>query len=114
MLPQLPQHESREWSTDTGLERGSPSARSASPRSAHGYRHKHHDGVDLRYDTKLGLYVVIGHRDTWFVDDLYLRWTKGAWQSSVRIGGNWAAMSVEKIPESLRHAKAKKQKNKKK
>jgi hypothetical protein len=69
---------------------------------AHGYRHKHHrDGVDLVFDTKVGVYVVVGHVDHWFFDDHYYRVAHGAWYVAPRFDGPWKVVEVSHLPAGL-------------
>ena len=46
---------------------------------AHGYRHKHSDGVELKYHADRSIYVVIGFEDHYFHKDDYFRCKDGAW-----------------------------------
>lgn len=68
---------------------------------AHGYRH-HKGGVDLRYDTHLGVYVVIGHPDHFFYDGRYFRrvashWERcGSWKKA-----DWKRVEAAAVPASL-------------
>jgi len=69
---------------------------------AHGYRHKHHrDGVELAFDSGLGVYVVVdwpGHY--WYVDR-YVRWSDGHWSASARVDGGWIVIGSDEIPARL-------------
>jgi hypothetical protein len=70
---------------------------------AHGYRHKHHrDGVDLVFDTSLGVYVVVGHIDHWFSDDHYYRVRDGRWFIASHFDGPWAVVQVDRLPTGLK------------
>lgn len=70
---------------------------------AHGYRHKHH-GHDLVFDRDLGVYVVVGLRDVWFLDGSYFRIFGDHWEVSVGAPNHWRVASVEVVPGRL-HAK---------
>ena len=75
---------------------------------AHGYRHKHHDGHQLEYDSKIGAYIVVNVPDTYFANDLYLRMsTDGRWMVSGTLGGGWRAAIASEIPPKMRHSKLK-------
>jgi hypothetical protein len=79
---------------------------------AHGYRHKHdvaHGGVDLIFDSGLGVYVVVGWPDHYWHLDRYYRFANGLWMVSARIDGGWADCEPGRIPDGLRekHARAK-------
>jgi hypothetical protein len=68
---------------------------------AHGYRHKHGDGVVLVFESSLGVYVVSGHKDLYFHKDRYYRLHKSKWQSSGHIEGPWRKSPSNKIPQGL-------------
>ena len=68
---------------------------------AHGYRHKHPDGVELVYKSNIGVYVVVGYSDHYFYKDRYYRLRNGSWEVSVHIDGNWKSTSEKKIPSGL-------------
>jgi hypothetical protein len=75
---------------------------------AHGYRRKHQNGAELRYDTGLGVYVVVGHTEVYFHDGLFVRIRSGVWQVSAKIGGPWQPRDTGWVPPGLRskhHAK---------
>ena len=68
---------------------------------AHGYRHKHHGGVDLVYDTEIGVYLVMGHDHCYFHKDRFYRRTNGSWQVSIELGGKWSTIPDKKVPPGL-------------
>ena len=69
---------------------------------AHGYRHKHaHHGVELVFDSALGVYAVMGLADHFFYDGHYYRQLAGGWEMSVRIDGGGAVASHAKLPRHL-------------
>jgi hypothetical protein len=70
---------------------------------AHGYRHKHPDGVVLVYDAGLGLYVVNGHADVYFCEGTYYRAHHGAWESTKHFHGNWKKASSKSLPAGLQN-----------
>lgn len=67
---------------------------------AHGYRRKHRDGVELVFDRKIGVYVVVGHAHIYFHDDHFYRFADG-WQISARFGGKWIAVRSDRVPPGL-------------
>jgi hypothetical protein len=76
---------------------------------AHGYRRKHQqDGVDLVFDSGLGVYVVVGTPDCWWLDGGYYRWRDGVWSMGVHVSGPWTAVEVGKVPSGLRGYKGNK------
>ena len=68
---------------------------------AHGYRHKHRDGVVLVYDSGIGVYVASGHAGVYFYEGSYYRLHSGAWEACTQIDGNWRKTSHKKIPPGL-------------
>ena len=75
---------------------------------AHGYRHKHHSGAEFRFDSHLGVYIVLGHTEVYFHDGVFVRTRSGIWQVSATLDGQWEARSAERVPPGLRakhHAK---------
>lgn len=72
---------------------------------AHGYRHKH-QGHDLDYDVKIGVYMVVNVPDTYFYDDLYIRLSSdGRWMVSARLNHGWRPAASHEIPLRLKHYK---------
>lgn len=75
---------------------------------AHGYRHKHPSGAELRFDSQLGVYIVVGHTDVYFHDGWFLRIRGDGWQASATLAGPWKPKAVGSLPPGLRtkhHAK---------
>ena len=73
---------------------------------AHGYRYKHRDGCTLRYDSDLRLYVVLGHRDYYYSDGVYFRYSSGGdWQLAASLSGKWSSAGDSKVPKALRQHK---------
>jgi hypothetical protein len=78
---------------------------------AHGYRHKHHDGVELVFDGKLGVYVVLGHDHHFFHGDRFYRQHDGKWLVSAQFHGPWVTLAVTDLPSGLRVTRHKKHKH---
>ncbi len=76
---------------------------------AHGHRDKHPTGVELVFDSQLGVYLVVGHPHYYFSSGRYLRIREGVWQVSGHIERGWKRTPTEKVPKKLRskHAKRK-------
>jgi hypothetical protein len=75
---------------------------------AHGYRHKHHDhGVELVFDTDLGVYIVVGHPGIYFRADAYYCLIDGEWRRGPRWNGPWGYAVVDDLPPGLRKKYAK-------
>ena len=82
---------------------------------AHGYRHKHPDGVVLVYDSGLGVYAVSGHAGVYFYEGVYYRTHHGVWESTNHFHGNWRKASAKGLPPGLQEKQvAKSGKEKKK
>jgi len=69
---------------------------------AHGYRHRLPDGVELVYDAGLGVYVVIGYPDYYFLDGRYYRYFDNDWLSGPGVAGPWVRPSSAAVPPGLR------------
>ena len=74
---------------------------------AHGYRRKHHrSGVDMVFDTGLGVYVV-ADLGNYFYRDKFYRWHNDAWQVSVYPRGPWHGVADYAVPSRLFKSKRK-------
>ena len=70
---------------------------------AHGRGHRHgSDHTDLTFDSSLGVYLVGGLPNHYFLDGHYLRLEKGQWLISVDLEGPWHPHAVKKLPPGLR------------
>lgn len=67
---------------------------------AHGYR-RHHHGVELTFDTQLGVYVVMGRSNYFFIDGHYLRIRGDAWEVSTTLRGPWRPCPRTWLPAGL-------------
>jgi hypothetical protein len=67
---------------------------------AHGYRHKYH-GHDLVFDSELGVYVVVGLRDVWFLDGSYFRVIGDHFEIGVGVDGPWRSTERSSVPARL-------------
>ena len=75
---------------------------------AHGYRHKHHHGVELEYDKGIGAYVLIGLPGTYFYNGLYARYSpKEHWVVATYLDGPWRVSGEKEIPRKLKKCKGK-------
>lgn len=78
---------------------------------AHGYRHKHQHGVELVYNSELGVYVVIGFPNHYFCRDHYFRLGGENWEISTHIKGPWI-VAANDVPSGLKLKGKKKAKGK--
>jgi len=79
---------------------------------AHGYRHKQRSQsgeVELVFDTKLGVYVVVGWPGHYYRDGAYYRQINRRWHKSARLDTGWVKIDTKKVPPGL----AKKKRGKK-
>jgi hypothetical protein len=67
---------------------------------AHGYR-RTHQGHDLMYDSDLGVYVVVGLSNVWFLDGSYFRLADERWELSVGANGPWRVAAISAVPARL-------------
>jgi hypothetical protein len=68
---------------------------------AHGYRRKHIDGVELVFDSSMGLYVVVGYTDHYYHDGYFYRLSGGVWEMSLKLDGGWKFASEKSLPPGL-------------
>ena len=73
---------------------------------AHGYRRKHVQGVEVVFDSGLGVYVVVGLTDHYYHDGYFFRLRSGIWESCPQPDGHWKVVSANSLPIGLQ-AKAK-------
>jgi hypothetical protein len=69
---------------------------------AHGYRKKHASGVELVFDSGLGVYVVLGIPDCYYDDHRFYRLEKGVWKTAPDPKGTWTAAADRDLPPGLR------------
>ncbi len=69
--------------------------------SAHGHRHKHHRGAELKFDSALGVYVVVGLPNHFYYDELFFRLHGDSWQVSAQLDGPWESRSSSFVPPGL-------------
>ena len=67
---------------------------------AHGYRYNYY-GRDLVYDSALGVYIVIGVTDYYFLDNYYYRYTPNGWFYSREFDRDWRPYQSDKLPPGL-------------
>jgi len=67
----------------------------------HGYSSRG-TGVEIVYDSDLGVYVVLGHPNNYYYDGHYLRVVGGIWQMTAEFDGVWVTARGSAVPNSLR------------
>jgi hypothetical protein len=75
---------------------------------AHGYRYKHQHGVELEYDSGLGVYVAVGMPGVYFHNGLYMKLSEGQWTVTAHFNGSWRVPTNGEVPYKLKKAKGKK------
>lgn len=68
---------------------------------AHGYRHKH-QGAELVYDSRRGIYVVIEFPNHYYFKGHYYRLGEAQWEVGVNLEGPWGFISYGELPKGLR------------
>lgn len=79
---------------------------------AHGYRHRQDNGMELVFDSGLGVYVVVNHSDVYFHNSFYLRFFNDRWVMSAHFDGPWEDARENQVPPKLKKSKPKKGKKK--
>ena len=69
---------------------------------SHGYRYKQSDGIELVFDSGIGVYAVSGHSDNYYHQGKYYRWNNNSWEASSKISEGWAPTSDDAVPPGLR------------
>jgi len=73
---------------------------------AHGYRHKYQEhGVELVYDSGLGVYVVVDFPNHFYFKGHYYRHRDSKWEIGVRVDGPWKVVAEKSLPPGLRGKK---------
>jgi hypothetical protein len=68
---------------------------------AHGYRAHHRDGVDLVYDSGLGVYTVVGHSGCYYQSNRFYRKHAGRWEMANSTRGPWRVTTTATVPGGL-------------
>lgn len=74
---------------------------------AHGYRYKHDQGVELVFDTGLGVYIGVDLPDIFFSSPYFYKKDKNGWKSSKTYSGSWISIGEDSLPPGLRGNKQK-------
>lgn len=69
---------------------------------AHGYRHQQSDGIQLVFESSIGVYIVSGYTEHYYYHGRYYRWNNDSWQVSSKVSRGWARASEKTIPPGLR------------
>lgn len=69
---------------------------------AHGHRQRI-QGVDMIYHQDVACYSLLGHQDSYFADDHFLRWRADRWEGRRHWNDRWQPVDANRISERLRH-----------
>lgn len=69
---------------------------------AHGYRAKTSQGVEIVWDSGLGVYVVVDVAGTYYFEDRYYRQHDDGWDVSIDLHGSWSTVDEKDLPPGLR------------
>jgi len=59
-------------------------------------------GVELRFDSELGVYVVVGESNLYYLSGVFYRLGAEGWAVAIQYDGPWQAVAREKLPPGLR------------
>jgi hypothetical protein len=79
---------------------------------AHGYRAKTRDGIEVVYNSKLGVYEVFGISSYYYSKGFYYRVNDDQWEASTEFHGSWEVVAEYRVPFGLRYGKETKRKGK--
>ncbi|MEX2205773.1 MAG: hypothetical protein WEF50_06045 [Myxococcota bacterium] len=68
---------------------------------AHGYRAKTPQGVNVVFDTQIGVYVVVDLPGSYWLDDRYYRKATSGWTVSASFDGPWQPCPTAELPKGL-------------
>jgi hypothetical protein len=78
---------------------------------AHGYHRKQVAGVELIFDSGLGLYMVDGYPDHYYHNGYFYRLNDAVWEMSLQPNTGWSCVSISSLPPGLQAKNNGKDKN---
>lgn len=88
--------------TSAGLTAGSPQRKGPpSHAPAHGYRRKNRHGLEMTFDSSIGVYVMLNYPMHYYWDGRYYRKRKDTWETSADIDRKWKGIKKEQLPRGL-------------
>jgi len=88
----------------TGVVVGQPSGKGPPPHApAHGYRRKNRQGLEMTFDSNLGVYIMMNYSMHYYWDGRYYRKNKNQWESSKDINKKWKGIKKEQLPKGLQN-----------
>ncbi len=70
------------------------------PIPAHGHRHSH-AGVELVFDSGLGVYLVVDRHNHFYTEGRFYRYAYDGWQISTELEGGWHQVARPSLPPGL-------------
>ena len=88
----------------TGITIGQPAKKGPPAHApAHGYRRKNRHGLQMTFDSNLGVYVLMDYPMHFYWDGRYFRKSKNKWESSSDINKKWKSIKKEQLPKGLQN-----------
>ena len=60
-----------------------------------------HEGREIRYDARLGVYAVVGFPDLYFLNNIYYRYDYDHWYWTHALGRSWCYCNDGDLPPGL-------------
>lgn len=90
--------------TSTGIMVGQPGGKGPPPHApAHGYRRKNRQGLQMTFDSNLGVYIMVDYPMHYYWDGRYYRKSKKKWESSQNINKQWKSIKKQQLPRGLQN-----------
>ena len=88
----------------TGATVGHTGAKGPPPHApAHGYRRKNRHGIEMTFDSHLGVYALLNYPMHFYLDGNYYRKSKNKWESSKDIHRKWKSIKKQELPKGLQN-----------
>lgn len=86
----------------TGVTIGQPVKKGPPPHApAHGYRRKNPHGLDMTFDSGLGVYIMMDFPMHYYWNGIYYRKHGNQWESSKFIDKKWKRVKKGNLPKGL-------------
>lgn len=88
----------------TGVTVGQPAGKGPPPHApAHGYRRKNRHGLEMTFDSNVGVYIMMNYPMHYYWDGNYYRKSRNKWESSKDISKKWKSIKKQKLPKGLQN-----------
>ena len=74
--------------------------------------HAPEDGIDLEYDSGIGVYFSVKMPSVYFYNGLYIQLSDGHWEVAANFNGPWRPEGEGQVPYKLKKTKGKKHRGK--